>query len=209
MNPYSFFPFLNQLSSVCYTRLLLLQELIIQSTAIKILLCSASRMITQIPRLVRLYHGEKIWVNTHMCLHVTFKNLAVPEKLSNTSIQQPIKGFNIWCYAYRRRPFHYNGFIKYIMHRTFPCSRWRRNTTETGNHCSLISAIIIDLWSQWKRMYNDFFLARKKTNPPLGRTWLGTRREFTLYNVMGSLFCLKITVAKINISQTFKGLVAW
>lgn len=40
-NPYSLLPFLNQLSSVCYARLLLLHELIIQSTAIKILLYSA------------------------------------------------------------------------------------------------------------------------------------------------------------------------
>lgn len=76
------------------------------------------RLITQIPRLAHLYHHGKISINTYMCLHITFENLAVPEKLSNTSIQQPIKGFNIWCYACRRGTFHYNGFTKYIMHRT-------------------------------------------------------------------------------------------
>lgn len=41
LNSYSLLPFLNQLSSVYYVRLLPVQELIIQSTAIKILLYSA------------------------------------------------------------------------------------------------------------------------------------------------------------------------
>lgn len=118
-----------------------------------------SRLITQIPRIVHLYHHGKIWVNTYMCLHVTFKNLAVPEKFSNTSIQQPIKGFNIWCYACRRRTFHYNGFIKYIMHRTFLCSRWRRCIIET-KEIAVTSFLIYEISE--KGCIIIFVLDRKK-----------------------------------------------
>lgn len=87
------------------------QELIIQRTAIKILLYSAIKADHIASKTCTFILWAENLSNTHVCLHITFKNLAIPEKLSNASIQQPIKGLHVWSYAYRRRAFHYNGSI--------------------------------------------------------------------------------------------------
>lgn len=130
MNP-EVLPQPNALSVLCPC----FQGLIIQRTAVKILLYSAIKAGPAVSKTCTFIPWVENLSNTHMCLHITFKNLAVPEKLSNTSIQQPIKRFDIGCYACRRRAFPYNGLKKHIMYTAsifFLCSTWRRNTIEPG-----------------------------------------------------------------------------
>lgn len=168
MNPYSLLSFCNQLSSVCYTALLLPREWIIQSTAMRILRYSAGH--TESTTCMLISQGEILSKYSHVSSHHLRESCCAWETQQrfHSAACQRLQ-HTVLCLQKRSNPLLW---VPQVCNtEDVPLEHMEEKYHgNRGNCCNSVSTALSHLWNQWKRMKMIFFLARKEKTSALGRT---------------------------------------